>query len=67
MCLLLQADQRLKQNHEDLPPLVSLQELLFYKEYGLILIQELNKSRLPSVKKTDCSSSSWFPFVREYD
>ena len=41
--LLLQADQRLKQNREDLPLLVHLQELyLFVKEYGLILNQELN-------------------------
>ena len=41
--LLLQADQRLKQNQEDLPLLAHLQELyLFVKEYGLILNQELN-------------------------
>ena len=38
MYLLLQADQRLKQDHEDLPLLAHLQELfLFVKEYGLIL------------------------------
>ena len=41
--LILQADQRLKQNHEDLPLLAHLQELdLFAKEYGLILNQELH-------------------------
>ena len=42
--LLLQADQRPKQNREDLPLLAHLQELyLFVKEYGLILNQELNQ------------------------
>ena len=42
MYLLLQADQRLKQNHEDLPLLAHLQELyLSVKEYGLMLSQEL--------------------------
>ena len=47
MHLLLQADQRLKQNHEDLPLLAHLQELyLFVKEYGLILNQELNRISL---------------------
>ena len=46
MDLLLQADQRLKQNHEDLPLLAHLQELyLFVKEYGLILIQELDPTK----------------------
>ena len=46
--LLLQADQRLKQNQDDLPMLAHLQELyLFVKEYGLILNQELN-----SIKRT---------------
>ena len=40
----LQADQRLKQKHEDLPLLAHLQELyLFLKEYGLTLNQELNR------------------------
>ena len=48
MYLLLQADQRLKQNHEDLLLFVHLQELyLFVTEDGLILNQELN-----SVKHT---------------
>ena len=43
MYLLLQADQRLKQNQEDLALLAHLQELyLFVKEYGLILNQELD-------------------------
>ena len=43
MYLLLQAEQRLKQNHEDLPLLAHLQELyLFVKVDGLILNQELN-------------------------
>ena len=42
MYLLLQADQRLKQNQEDLPLLAHLQELyLFVKDYGLTLSQEL--------------------------
>ena len=42
MHLLLQADQRLKQNHEDLPLLAHLQELYFFvKEDGLILNQDL--------------------------
>ena len=46
--LLMQADQRLKQNREDLPLLAHLQGLyLFVKEYGLILNQELN-----SIKRT---------------
>ena len=41
--LLLQADERLKQNQEDLPLLAHLHELyLFVEEYGLILNQELN-------------------------
>ena len=44
----LQADQRLKQNHEDLPLLAHLQELYpFVKDYGLTLNQELN-----SIKRT---------------
>ena len=48
MYLLLQADQRLKQNPEDPPLLAHLQELyLFVKECGLILNQELN-----SIKRT---------------
>ena len=48
MYLLLHADQRLKQNREDLPLLAHLQELyLFLKEHGLILNQELN-----SIKRT---------------
>ena len=46
MYFLLQADQRLKQNQEDLLLLAHLQELyLFVKEYGLILNQELNTIR----------------------
>ena len=41
--LLLQADQRLKQNQEDLPLLAHLQELYqSVKEYGLKWNQELN-------------------------
>ena len=48
MYLLLQADQRLKQNQEDLPLVAHLQGLyLFLKEHGLILHQELN-----SIKRT---------------
>ena len=47
MYLLLQADQRLKQNQEDFLLLAHLQELyLFVKEYGLILNQELNPIEL---------------------
>ena len=42
--LLVQADQRPKQNHEDLPLLAHLQELyIFMKEHGLMLNQELNQ------------------------
>ena len=45
MYLLLQADQRPKQNHEDLPLLADLQELyIFLKEHGLILNQELRSN-----------------------
>ena len=44
MYLLLQVDQRLKQNHEDLPLLAHLQELyLSVKDFGLILSQELDR------------------------
>ena len=58
--LRLQADQRLKQNREDLPLLVHFQELyLFFKEHGLILNQESIRSSVPSGKKTKHSSSSW--------
>ena len=47
MYLLLRADQRLKQNHEDVLLPAYLQELyLFVKEYGLILNQELNRISL---------------------
>ena len=46
--LLLQADQRPKQNRQDLPLLVHLEGLhLFLKEHALILDQELN-----SIKRT---------------
>ena len=42
----MQANQRLKQNREDLPLLAHLQELyLFMKEHGLTLNQELNSRR----------------------
>ena len=52
MYLLLQADQRLKQNHEDLPLLAHLEELyLFVKAYGLILNQELNRISLTQLAK----------------
>ena len=47
MYLLLQPDQKPKQNQEDLPLLAHLQELyLFMKEYGLILNQELNPIKM---------------------
>ena len=50
MYLLLRADERPKQNQEDLPLLVHLQEFfLFEKEYGFILNQELN-----SMTRTQC-------------
>ena len=56
----LEADQRLKQNQEDLPLLVHQQELyLIVKEFGLMLSQELDRISLTQWKKTDCSSSSW--------
>ena len=47
MYLLLQADQRPKQNQEDLPLQAHLQELyLLVKKDGLILNQELNRISL---------------------
>ena len=53
------ADQRLKQNHEDLPLLAHLQELyLSVKDYGL-LSQELDRISITQCQKTDFSSSSW--------
>ena len=52
MYFLLQADQRLKQNREDLPLVAHLQGLyLFMKEHGLILIQELNSIKLTQWQK----------------
>ena len=52
MYLLLQADQRLKQNHEDVPLLAHLPELyLSVKEFGLILSQELNRISLTQCQK----------------
>ena len=58
--LLLQADPRLKQNHEDLPLVAHLQELyLFVKEDGTILNRNSIEYRVPSGKTTDYSSSSW--------
>ena len=52
MYLLLQADQRLKQDHEDLPLLALLQELyLCVKEDGLILNQELDAISLSQWQK----------------
>ena len=53
MYLLLQADQRLKQDHEDLPLLAQLQELyLLVKESGLILSQKLIR-----VSLTQCQNN----------
>ena len=50
MHLLLRADQRQMQNHEDVPLHEHVQELYpFLKENGLILNQELN-----SMKRTQC-------------
>ena len=55
--LLLQADQRLKQNQEDLPLLAHLEEFfLLVKQYGLILSQELNL-----IKHTKCQND-WLLF-----
>ena len=56
-----QADQRLKQNHEDLLLVAHLQELYpSAKESGLMLSQELIRVPLSQCeKKNDCSSSSW--------
>ena len=52
MYLLLQADQRLKQHHEDLPLLAHLQELhLFVKENGPILSQKLVRLSLTQWQK----------------
>ena len=49
---LLQADQRLKQNQEDLPLLAHLQELYeSVKDFGLILRQELNRISLTQCQK----------------
>ena len=60
MYLFLQADQKLKQNQEDLPLLAHLQELyLSVKDIGLILSLQIFVYRLPSVKKTEHSSSAW--------
>ena len=57
MYLLLRADQRLKQNHEDLPLLPHLQELyLFVKEFGLMLSQELIR-----ISPTQCQKD-WLLF-----
>ena len=52
MYLLLQADRRLKQNHEDLLLLAHLHELyLSVKDFGLILSQELNRISLTQRQK----------------
>ena len=52
MYLLLQADQRLKQDHEDLPLLAHLQELyLSVKDLGLILSQKLIRLSLTQWQK----------------
>ena len=61
MYLLLQADQRLKQNHEELPLPAHLQELyLSVKDLGLILSQKrVRLSSYPVSKQTEYSSSSW--------
>ena len=61
MYLLLQGDQRLKQNHEDLLLIAHLQELyLSVTDFGLMLRQELIRVPLSQCeKKNDYSSSSW--------
>ena len=61
MYLLLQADQSLKQNHEDLPLLAHLQELVPICERIWTDIEPGTQSNIayPVSKKTDHSSSSW--------
>ena len=57
--LRLQADQRLKQNLEDLPLLAHLQELyLFVKEYGWYWTRTSIRSSVPSGKRNKHSSST---------
>ena len=59
MYLRLQADQRLKQNQKDLPPLAYLQGLyLFLKENGSILNKELNLIKRTQWQKNKHSSST---------
>ena len=58
--MLLQADQRLKQNQEDLVLLAHFQELyLFVKEYGLILNQELNPIKRKLPREEDGAIDFW--------
>ena len=58
--LLLRADQRPKQNHEDLPLLAHLQgPYPSGKESGLMLSQKIIRQSITSVKTTDYSCSSW--------
>ena len=70
MYLLLRADQRPKQNHEDVLLPAHLQELCFsVKDLGLILSQELIRLSLTQCQiQTDYSSSSWsFNLVLEIE
>ena len=62
MCLLLRADQRLKQNHEDVLLLAHLQELyLSGKDQGLMLSGgTYSHIAYPVSKTTEYSSSSWW-------
>ena len=60
MYLLLRADQRLKQNHEDVLLPAHLQELYpSVKEIGLIFSQKIIRPSLTQWQKTKYSSSAW--------
>ena len=60
MYLLLQADQRLKQDHEDLLLLAHLQERTnLWKKMDWYWARNSIKSRVPSSKKIEYSSMSW--------
>ena len=62
MHLLLQVDQRLKQNQEDRPLLAHLQELYLFCERSMDWYwtrSSIRQSSVPSGKKTEHSSSAW--------
>ena len=65
MYLLLQADQRLKQNHQDVLLLAHRQELdLSVKDFGLMLSQEFIRLSFTQCQTTEYSSSSWWSTSR---